>query len=264
MYERWKTTWMEVEWARMGGWLMFFSFCDLRSGSDRVGEDFGSIWWTREIRIEIGENRSEIVRLVVEKWVWSSENLRMASLGGASQEPDIFEIGNVIDDQYVISARLGKGGYGEIYRATSIKDGSIVAVKVERASKSGNLHDELSILNTLTRTSLLFLPSLSLSFLSLQAQNLPFSHFLFPSLFHFFFGPPLHLFTFYPPSKRHLHFRHPLPLFTAAPDSFQRYTISKRVSFTYHSVNPLPLWSTRNSTAVRTQKPFGSNLKKNF
>jgi len=82
----------------------------------------------------------------------------MASLGGASQEPDIFEIGNVIDDQYVISARLGKGGYGEIYRATSIKDGTIVAVKVERASKSGNLHDELSILNTLTENGCQHIP----------------------------------------------------------------------------------------------------------
>jgi serine/threonine protein kinase len=79
----------------------------------------------------------------------------MASAGGAAQEPDIFEIGNVIDDQYVISARLGKGGYGEIYRATSIKDGSVVAVKVERATKSGNLFEELSILNTLASTSCL-------------------------------------------------------------------------------------------------------------
>lgn len=76
----------------------------------------------------------------------------MASAGGAAQEPDIFEVGNVIDDTYVISSRLGKGGYGEIYRATSIKDGSVVAVKVERASKSGNLFDELNILNTLTST----------------------------------------------------------------------------------------------------------------
>lgn len=77
----------------------------------------------------------------------------MASAGGATQEPDIFEIGHVIDDNYVISARLGKGGYGEIYRATSISDGSVVAVKVERASKSGNLFEELNILNVLTSTS---------------------------------------------------------------------------------------------------------------
>lgn len=76
----------------------------------------------------------------------------MASAGGAAQEPDIFDIGNVIDETYVISARLGKGGYGEIYRATSIKDGSVVAVKVERSSKSGNLFEELGILNTLTCT----------------------------------------------------------------------------------------------------------------
>lgn len=78
----------------------------------------------------------------------------MASAGGAAQEPDIFEIGHVIDDNYVISARLGKGGYGEIYRATSISDGSVVAVKVERASKSGNLCEELNILNILTSTSI--------------------------------------------------------------------------------------------------------------
>ena len=83
----------------------------------------------------------------------------MASAGGAAQEPDIFEIGNVIDDQYVISARLGKGGYGEIYRATSIKDGSVVAVKVERATKSGNLFEELSILNTLAKNGCKHIPT---------------------------------------------------------------------------------------------------------
>lgn len=77
----------------------------------------------------------------------------MASAGGGGQEPDIFEIGNVIDDTYVISARLGKGGYGEIYRATNISDGSVVAVKVERASKSGNLIEELNILTILASTS---------------------------------------------------------------------------------------------------------------
>lgn len=124
----------------------------------------------------------------------------MASLGGASQEPDIFEIGNVIDDQYVISARLGKGGYGEIYRATSIKDGTIVAVKVERASKSGNLHDELSILNTLTRTSFLSFPTLFLPNTLVSRSEFTF---FAVAPFTSAFGLPFLLLIVYTASKHH-------------------------------------------------------------
>lgn len=103
----------------------------------------------------------------------------MANDEGGAQEPDIFEIGNVIDDSYVISGRLGKGGYGEIYRATCIKDGSVVAVKVERASKSGNLFEELNIINTLSSTYLYILFAIML-FISSALRHQKVTEFVSP------------------------------------------------------------------------------------
>lgn len=76
-------------------------------------------------------------------------------------DEDIFSTGEVIDEQYTVLKKLGRGGYGvsyggyieltvpgEIY-ACKTKTGVEVALKVERECKPGNLKEEEMILKRL-------------------------------------------------------------------------------------------------------------------
>jgi len=64
-------------------------------------------------------------------------------------EDDLFQEGDLIDDKYKVTKKLGRGGYGEIYAAKMLKTGESVAVKVERVDKPGNLLEEETILRNL-------------------------------------------------------------------------------------------------------------------
>eukprot|EP01127_Copromyxa_protea_P003680 TRINITY_DN1347_c0_g1_i2.p1 TRINITY_DN1347_c0_g1~~TRINITY_DN1347_c0_g1_i2.p1 ORF type:complete len:396 (-),score=80.11 TRINITY_DN1347_c0_g1_i2:367-1554(-) len=65
------------------------------------------------------------------------------------EDEDTFESGDTIDNRFKVIRRLGRGGYGEIYSAKDHKTSELVAVKVERISKPGNLVHEEEILRAL-------------------------------------------------------------------------------------------------------------------
>jgi len=74
----------------------------------------------------------------------------------AEDDEEMFQDGDIIDSHFKVLKRLGRGGYGEIYSCDVVKplssssaELSIVAVKVERVSKPGNLLEEESILRAL-------------------------------------------------------------------------------------------------------------------
>eukprot|EP01120_Amphizonella_sp_Union-15-10_P016808 TRINITY_DN9092_c0_g1_i1.p1 TRINITY_DN9092_c0_g1~~TRINITY_DN9092_c0_g1_i1.p1 ORF type:complete len:416 (+),score=60.69 TRINITY_DN9092_c0_g1_i1:31-1248(+) len=78
-------------------------------------------------------------------------------------EEDIFQPGDCIDKRFEVIKRLGKGGYGEIYKTKDYNTGAHVAVKVERLSKPGNLFEEESILRSLNEQGAKYVPSLIFS-----------------------------------------------------------------------------------------------------
>jgi hypothetical protein len=90
------------------------------------------------------------------------------------EDEDTFETGDVIDHRFKVVKRLGRGGYGraiaqihclqlgEIYSAKDVKTDEVVAVKVERVSKPGNLVHEEEILRALQGRETVSLLNLSL------------------------------------------------------------------------------------------------------
>eukprot|EP01130_Rhizamoeba_saxonica_P012878 TRINITY_DN5471_c0_g1_i4.p1 TRINITY_DN5471_c0_g1~~TRINITY_DN5471_c0_g1_i4.p1 ORF type:complete len:316 (-),score=49.04 TRINITY_DN5471_c0_g1_i4:265-1191(-) len=73
-------------------------------------------------------------------------------------DEDIFTTGDVIDSRFQVIRRLGRGGYGEIYACKNNRTGEPLAVKVERASKPGNLLDEELILSDLNSCDCKYVP----------------------------------------------------------------------------------------------------------
>jgi len=76
------------------------------------------------------------------------------------EEEDIFTDRDLINDRYEVVKRLGKGGYGEIYQARDVTNGQLVAVKVERVTKPGNLLEEEKILRSLNERGAHYVPRL--------------------------------------------------------------------------------------------------------
>jgi len=75
-----------------------------------------------------------------------------------AQPPPIFEVGDLVDGKYKIVSILGRGGYGEIYSCKDKETNDIVAVKIEKTDRNGNLLNEEEILNDLK--SCQFVPKL--------------------------------------------------------------------------------------------------------
>lgn len=76
-------------------------------------------------------------------------------------EPDIFSRNDIIDGKFVVHKRLGKGGYGEIYSTSLVNDDeNMVAVKVERVGKQGNLVEEIRILQSLKDRGCKYIPDI--------------------------------------------------------------------------------------------------------
>eukprot|EP01129_Flabellula_baltica_P006050 TRINITY_DN2231_c1_g1_i4.p1 TRINITY_DN2231_c1_g1~~TRINITY_DN2231_c1_g1_i4.p1 ORF type:complete len:297 (+),score=41.48 TRINITY_DN2231_c1_g1_i4:18-908(+) len=73
------------------------------------------------------------------------------------QDP-IFHIDQVIDDRFLITKLLGRGGYGEIYQCTDLTNEELCAVKVERTDKKGNLSIEQKIIIDLNEQGCSFVP----------------------------------------------------------------------------------------------------------
>ncbi|XP_049848379.1 probable serine/threonine-protein kinase DDB_G0292354 isoform X2 [Schistocerca gregaria] len=72
----------------------------------------------------------------------------------------LFNVGDKIDTNYTIIAQIGRGGYGEIYKARRLSDGLVVAVKVEKSNKPGNLVQEIRVLKVLQDCGARHIPKL--------------------------------------------------------------------------------------------------------
>lgn len=73
----------------------------------------------------------------------------MAARSVSQDDEPFLKAGTVVDDQYKVSKRLGKGGYGEIYLVESLKTGEQLAMKCEKPTKQGSLDEEIRILRIL-------------------------------------------------------------------------------------------------------------------
>eukprot|EP01126_Amoeba_proteus_P017684 TRINITY_DN1863_c0_g2_i12.p1 TRINITY_DN1863_c0_g2~~TRINITY_DN1863_c0_g2_i12.p1 ORF type:complete len:317 (-),score=50.83 TRINITY_DN1863_c0_g2_i12:835-1785(-) len=64
-------------------------------------------------------------------------------------EAALFNVGDLIDNQFRVNTKLGRGGYGEIYSCVNVNTGEQVAVKVERSPTPGILKEEELVLRGL-------------------------------------------------------------------------------------------------------------------